>query len=169
VVLLWYINYTGATLKCHAGLSPAPQPLIVTEVPTNASEGAEAAASAAVCASYRFRCTAGQGDCTAEEIAKQDVFKWLYAPMMAANCEQISNMEASDKYRNVTCCADELCNKPDPVADPDAHFLNPGGDVPVPCDNQISAAGGLVVPKLMRGSWSAVVLAVAMGGLALVG
>ena len=41
--------------------------------------------------------------------------------MPAAQCEQ---MKANgSEFANVTCCMKDLCNKPDPLADPDAVLI----------------------------------------------
>ena len=79
---------------------------------------------AQACASYKFRCTENEPGCAPEEIAKQDVFKWSYTAMPAAQCEQMKANADGSQFGNVTCCSNDLCNKPDPVADPDAVLMD---------------------------------------------
>ena len=117
---LCWSRCTGAVLKCYGGQSPAPEPrLVVLDIPIEDHGGTPACASY-----YTFRCSENAPGCSPEEIAKQGVFTWMYTAMPAAQCEQMKATVADGSlYGNVTCCLDNLCNKPDPVADPDGILM----------------------------------------------
>ena len=94
--------------------------------------------------------------------------------MTAATCEgikaAINTTDGFKKFGNLMCCSESLCNKPDPVLDPSAHILDQtnGGGLNLPGTNQTSAAGVLAVPHML-GSWFAMLLAAAMGGVLFMG
>ena len=112
---------------------------------------------AEVCASFTVHCTARQAGCTGNEISKQTVFKWMYASMSAASCKPYASLNSTDgsnQFGNVTCCSESLCNKPNPVLDPHAHFLN----------QPTSAADAVAIPHML-GLWFALLLAAALGSM----
>ena len=147
-------------LECYDGLS-SPTPLVVLRTATAEQE---------ICASYQFRCVANETDCTEEEIQNGEVYKWSYVSGMPRElCRQLQvNAESSyPLYKNVTCCATDLCNKPSHTMDPDANIRFLNGTV-VGSNGRVepsSAAPGASARVL--GGWYAALLAAAMGAMML--
>ena len=75
-----------------------------------------------VCASYRFKCTDQDTACTPEE-QKSGATKWSYIPLTVKMCTDLKEMAQFGYYQDLSCCKQDMCNKPDPAKDPDTKLM----------------------------------------------
>ena len=133
-------------LQCYTGYSPSSYPVAVENYSTRVGV-------LDACASYQFVCGSGNTACSQDEQLQRKV-KWAYVPMNGQSC---ANMRDSSEsvYTHVKCCADDLCNKPDPALDPDAKLV----------DGATSSSAGRVVVPHLRGCWAAAFLSAAIAAV----